>query len=278
MEKAAMFIFKKLFIEKQLVKFSHLKINFYIIIKYKTGMKNFIKYGARTLISANRDYSIKVRDLVTGKLFKTLIGHSKEITCLKLLKHDLLASGSHDCTIKIWSLLEERCLITLYGHNNTISCLEQLPNEFLISASQQDKSIIIWDIMNRNCVNLIDDESVSLKALTNNLFASTSGEKLIKIWDYTTGKIIKTLIESPKYLARLEITTHNQLVSCMEDKTLSIMSLEDGIRINFLDGHPDFLTCLKLNNQGQLVIINFYFHFMRFLCNKDYKKIFIKRL
>jgi WD40 repeat protein len=230
-------------------------------------MKNFIKYGPRTLISANRDNSIKVTDLVTGKLHKTLVGHTKAITCLKLLKRDLLASGSHDGTIKIWSLLEERCLITLCGHNSSISCLEQLPNEFLISASQQDKSIIIWDIMNRKCVNLIEDESVSLKALTNNLFASTNGEKLIKIWDYTTGKVIKTLIEGPKYLARLELTPHNQLVSCMEDNTLSIMSLDDGIQINFLNGHPDFVNCLKLNNQGQLVIINFYF--MLILCNED---------
>jgi WD40 repeat protein len=112
-----------------------------------------------------------------------------------------------------------------------------LPNTFLITASE-DKSIIIWDFFNRKCISIIYDESIGLKALTNTLFASASSKK-IKIWDYTKGKCIKTLNESQKYLARLEMTANNQIVSCMEDKTLSIMSLEpieDAIQIKFLDG------------------------------------------
>lgn len=113
-----------------------------------------------------------------------------------------------------------------------------MPNNFLITASE-DKSIIIWDFINKKCISIIYDESIGLKALTNSLFASASNQKTIKIWDYTKGKCIKTLNESHKYLARLEMTENNQIVSCMEDKTLSIMSLdpvEDAIRIKFLDG------------------------------------------
>jgi WD40 repeat protein len=78
-------------------------------------MNNFIKYGARALISADRNNSIIIRDLVTGKLSKTLIGHSKKISCLKLLKDDLLASGSFDCSVRVWNLEEENCLVTLNG-------------------------------------------------------------------------------------------------------------------------------------------------------------------
>jgi len=96
--------------------------------------------------------------------------------------------------------------------------------------------------MDRKCVNIIYDESVGLKALTNNLFASASSENKIKIWDYTSGKCIKILNENPKYLARLEFTEDNHIVSCIEDKTLSVMSLEDGIRIKFLDGYEKILS------------------------------------
>lgn len=101
--------------------FNHLNFEFefyFLNFNKQTKMKNFIKHGTRTLISGNRDNSITIRDLVTGKLFKTLIGHSKQVSCLKLLKDDLLASGSFDCSVRLWNLLDEKCLTTLYGSFN----------------------------------------------------------------------------------------------------------------------------------------------------------------
>ena len=213
------------------------------------SLKNYIKYEARKIICGQRDNSIKVRDMVTGVCYKTLVGHSSEITCLKLLKTGQLASGSQDRTIKIWNLVQERCIFTLTGHTNAIICLEPLTNTILIS-SALDNYILVWDLVIRQSVKIIQDESICLKALSDKMFASGSSD-IIKIYDSSTGECLKTITDNLKYVPRLELTSNNKLVSCMEDKTLHVTSLNDGIGIKFLDGHTDFISCLRLNNKGE---------------------------
>ena len=63
-----------------------------------------IRYGEDKLISASRDETIRVWNLVNGECEKTLRGHTNSVKCLKLLKNGQLASGSVDSLIKIWSL------------------------------------------------------------------------------------------------------------------------------------------------------------------------------
>ena len=71
---------------------------------YTNDIECLIRYGEDKLISASRDETIRVWNLVNGECEKTLRGHTNSVKCLKLLKNGQLASGSVDSLIKIWSL------------------------------------------------------------------------------------------------------------------------------------------------------------------------------
>ena len=60
------------------------------------------------------DATINIWDTDTGKVIRTLEGHTKEVFCLAVLLSGRLASSSWDGTIKIWDIDNDFiCLRTL---------------------------------------------------------------------------------------------------------------------------------------------------------------------
>lgn len=75
-----------------------------------------------TLASGSQDYTIKLWDVCTGEVLRTLVGHSYWVSALMYApnhacssKSPVLASGSADETIKLWDTETGRCLKTLRG-------------------------------------------------------------------------------------------------------------------------------------------------------------------
>jgi len=93
------------------------------------------------LISGSLDNTIRLWDIETGKVTKTLFGHIEGVwgvACDKLR----LVSGSHDRTIKVWNREDGKCTATLVGHQAAVSCLA-LGEDKIISGSD-DNDIKIW--------------------------------------------------------------------------------------------------------------------------------------
>ena len=55
--------------------------------------------------SGSEDGTIKIWNIDTNCLVKTLYGHTNKVRCLEVLENDnYLASGSDDTTILIWNI------------------------------------------------------------------------------------------------------------------------------------------------------------------------------
>ncbi len=99
------------------------------------------------LASGSQDKTIRIWDLNSCKLLKTLNGHVDTVSCLAKLTHDELVSGSFDKTIRIWNWNYGE-FIELKGkpeqnHKDYVACLITLPNDMIISGSW-DKTIKRW--------------------------------------------------------------------------------------------------------------------------------------
>jgi platelet-activating factor acetylhydrolase IB subunit alpha len=101
-----------------------------------------------------------------------------------------IASGSRDKTIRIWDTQTQQEVMTLVrppsrtktantnddswltlllqvGHDNWVRTVLFHPNgKFLISVSD-DKSIMIWDLVQRRCIKTISDVRLSLLSLSH---------------------------------------------------------------------------------------------------------------
>ena len=118
---------------------SHFHLNFFFIEK--------ILCLLGLLASGSCDHFIKIWNIKTGQLLKTLRGHSKCVTSIAFVKNGVLASGSDDNTIKLWNVNGDYWmpLKTFEGHSERVSSVAFDKNDVLASGSDDD-TIRIWQI------------------------------------------------------------------------------------------------------------------------------------
>ena len=73
------------------------------------------------LASGSYDRTIKLWDITSGQLIRTLTGHTNSIGwSIDLLNSQTLVSGSYDQTIKLWNWSTGECLSTIQT-NSTLT-------------------------------------------------------------------------------------------------------------------------------------------------------------
>jgi len=84
----------------------------------------------------------------------------------------------------------------LNGHGNSVNCITKL-NNIEIASGSSDQSIKIWNIPSGNCLKTINkhfhtERVYSLENFNKNQLYSFCEKGFIKLWDLTTGMLIKS--------------------------------------------------------------------------------------
>ena len=105
-----------------------------------------ISADGQTFVSGSDDATIKVWNLHTGKLIRTLAGHSYWVNTVAISADEhIIVSGSRDKTIKVWNLHTGELERTLAGHSNSVYCVAISPDgQTLVSGSREE--IIVWGV------------------------------------------------------------------------------------------------------------------------------------
>ncbi len=146
------------------------------------------------------------------------------------------AVGFSDNKIRVFDLQSLHLKHTIDAHANSVFCLQYSPdNQHLLSGSR-DAHLKIWDTK----LNYQLQESIVAHMYTINhmayspdgrLFATASIDKSIKIWDAARFKLLKVLDKARHAGHGTSVNKlcwseyHDRLVSCSDDRTLSIWEL-----------------------------------------------------
>ncbi|KAI0303381.1 quinon protein alcohol dehydrogenase-like superfamily, partial [Multifurca ochricompacta] len=93
------------------------------------------------LVSGSLDNTVKLWDIDSCKVVRTLFGHIEGVWAVACDQMRLV-SGSHDRTIKVWSRDDGRCVSTLVGHTGAVTCLA-LGEDKIVSGSD-DGDVRVW--------------------------------------------------------------------------------------------------------------------------------------
>ncbi|GAB6028415.1 hypothetical protein CHUAL_002575 [Chamberlinius hualienensis] len=102
---------------------------------------------SRHLITGSKDKSLKVWDVVGGKLTQVLVGHTAAVTCVALapLNRVMVISGSDDCNVIAWDMQTGNIIHTLSGHSDAVTSVQLSVDGNSAVSGSKDQCICVWD-------------------------------------------------------------------------------------------------------------------------------------
>ena len=199
-----------------------------------------------------------------------LTGHTVEITVLKWLGNDTMASGSKDGTIKVWQIDTGECLETFSGHTKAIVALVLLKFELLKNKSKllsfaRNEEARVWNIYFRQT-----GTSALTKKETNNqsrehsyiIFKALGANKLaivypylVSVWDVLNDKPLldinysseKKKMNGNKKISLLRSYDENTLIGAI-DSTILLWNVDKVQPVHVFNQHRAQITSLEVSS------------------------------
>lgn len=237
------------------------------------------------LVSASKDYDIRIWDTKRAQTCRILSGHTKSVTCVKWGGSGLIYSASQDRTVKVWRAQDGVLCRTLEGHAHWVNTLalnvdyvlrtgpmqlgssaknlleyarmryESVGEEKLVSGSD-DFTLFLWKPEKEKKPiarmtghqQLINDVKF---APNGRIIASASFDKSIKLWESNTGIYIASLRGHVQAVYSLAWSADSRLlVSGSADSTLKVWSMKTKKLSQDLPGHADEIYAVDWSPDG----------------------------
>lgn len=140
------------------------------------------------LATAGVDKMVRLRDLVSGKLFKPLRGHDYEIFSIAFSPNGkVLATGGRDKTVRLWSTATGELLgEPLRGHEDWIYSVSFSPDGNTLATASGDKTVRLWDIVSRKPIASLSGHEMEVKSVAfspdGRTLVSGSMDKTVRMW------------------------------------------------------------------------------------------------
>ncbi len=218
-----------------------------------------ISSDSETLVSGCADKTIKVWNLNTGKLIRTLTEDLGEVSSVAISPDGhFLAVGSCQhpkSNVKVWNLKSGKLLHTLLGHQKPVNCLAISPDgEILASGSNKIK---IWNLHSGDRIcTLWHSSAVNAAAISpdGTILASASSDNKIRLWNPHTGDLLRTLNGHSGEVKSIVISPDGEILfSGSADKTIKIWHLATAKVLHTLTGHSDEVKSLAVSPDGEIL-------------------------
>ncbi|KAG6907414.1 protein with putative role during mitosis [Tephrocybe rancida] len=191
--------------------------------------------GDQHIVSASRDRTIRVFDIASTHLLRTISGHAEWVRCVVPSDDGRwLASGSKDHTVRIWDAQTGESKLELRDHQNDVEVVAFAPIA-AYAAIRELTGIPNTDRAKRPGLYL----------------ASGARDKTIKLWDAQTGQMLRNLPGHDNWVRALAFHPSGKyLLSASDDKTIRVWELSTGRCVKTIDAHNHFVTTLSWGRQS----------------------------
>ncbi len=241
-----------------------------------------VQHTSRHLVSGSRDRTIRVWDLNTYRLKRTMVGHDASVLCLQFderPEHNIIVSGGSDSYVIIWRFSTGEILRKMTdAHSESVLNL-RFDDRYIVTCSK-DKSIKVFSrhalhksdplvpshLLLDPCNNVIDAKgmiaeysllttfvgsqigghqaAVNAVQIHGDVVISASGDRNIKCWSIDTGKIIRTVTGHTKGIACVQFDGR-RIVSGSSDNTVRIFDSQTGVEVAVLQNHQSLVRTIQ---------------------------------
>ncbi|HWY37240.1 MAG TPA: WD40 repeat domain-containing protein [Bacteroidia bacterium] len=215
-----------------------------------------VSKDGKHLISGSKDETIRVWDLDKGELVKTMSGlpssakrvefNSDGTRFLAGLYENFFEFEFPSCkTLKRKKKCEGGFVETVCYSGN---------GELILTSGWRDNTLNIWKYKSLKKLVALEETEWTDHACFNknaNIVLSGSHDNKVKLWDVSTGKLIKSFAGHDDWVYMVNFSGDEKRVySASMDKTIKVWDVESGKIITTLKGHDDGVIAFDISPNG----------------------------
>lgn len=206
------------------------------------------------LTSGSPDRLLKLWDVSTGQLVKSLEGHGLGVNDVFWSSDSkYVISCSDDKTVKLWDPRIGHCLKTMQGHKAQVFACCINPQSNLIASSSMDCTVRLWDVRNGKSLKVVPAHMDPISSVDFNrdgsLFVTASFDGLVRIWDTISGQVLKSLIDednSPVGYVKFAPNGRYILASYLNSQ-IKLWSFQKPKCLRIYKSHTNLKYCISVN-------------------------------
>lgn len=219
--------------------------------------------NGKWLASSHKDGAIRLWDVKTGRISRTMPGPQQEIWSIAFSPDGgILAAGSNDKTIRLWDMQQYVALHTLTGHRGDVLEVAFSPDGKMLASASRDSTIRIWDVATGAAKHTLLGHAGPVRTLAFSpdiskgmLLLSGSSDRSIRLWEANTGtELAATAGHRDKVNCVVFSPDDSLLASGSHDGTILLWSRYSGEQLNRLRGHKGAVWSLAFSPDGKLLI------------------------
>jgi WD40 repeat protein len=201
--------------------------------------------------SCSADRTIKVWDLQTGNLIKTLHGHAYGVRVVLFSRDSrLLISSDEGQTMKLWDLHSGQCLRTWKGYSDSIWAIAFSSDGRTLVSSGEEQTAKLWDVQTGRCLNVLKGHDVWVRSVAispdNQTIATCGVDGLVCLWEVATGDRLRVMQGHTGFVWSGTYSPDGQhLATCSVDYSIRLWEVATG-------------ECVQVLNHGSPVVAVIY--------------------
>jgi WD40 repeat protein len=178
---------------------------------------------------------IKIWDVKTGQLLRTLHGHDGPIPRVSIHRNNRwLASAGADGKVIVWDIDTGKRVRVMAGYRDGVDALVFHPDGQWLAAAGTGEAgqpeVALWDVKSGQRLRTFIGHAAGMNDVSftpdGRRLASASDDETIKVWDPATGHEVQTLRGHSHFVLCVRFFPDNRrLASCGEDGTIKIWDL-----------------------------------------------------
>ena len=199
--------------------------------------------------------NIKLWNLETGTLLKTLSGHAGDVRSVAFSPDgQLLASGSGDGTVRVWSVGAGQ-LRRAFWHSGWVTTVAFNQAGTTVIGCSFSQGIKMWSVETGTLLHTLNGSNPMALSVQQQILASNSDTRQVQLWDITTGKLQGTVtlpLSSEAKLRAMSVSEDGNTLAVAVTGTHSIflVHLPTQTVRHTLTGHLDVINTLALSPDG----------------------------
>ena len=208
------------------------------------------------MATASGDKTIKIWEIPSGKMVKTLSGHTDGVLALRFINNDkFIVSIGEDKAVNLWNIDSAKIVYNKKDHVKAIRALDVSLDDKWIATGGADREILLRDATTGNVVKKLFAHENWIRTLAfspdSKVLASGGDDKKIILWDVETGKQIR---EFPQrgWIFDLKFSGDGKyLFAALEKNAVAVYDLATGLPALKLDEFQTPVKAISISPSGK---------------------------